>query len=68
MLDGFDPSTDDFYLFIAARLVSVATNGQSLLSDPQLKILMEIFVAKEEYEKAALVRDKLEKKNISKIF
>lgn len=68
MIDGFDPEQDDFYLFVSQRLIKTASDGQSLLSDPQLKILMEIFVHKEEYEKAALVRDRLENKKISRVF
>jgi hypothetical protein len=68
LMDGFDPSIDDFYIFIAERVIKTAREGQTRLSDPQMKILMEIFVSKEEYEKAALVRDTLEKKNISKLF
>jgi hypothetical protein len=66
--DGFDPVFDDFYIFVTERISKTASEGQTRLSDPQMKILMEIFVAKEEYEKAALVRDRLENKKISKIF
>lgn len=68
LLDGFDPSLDDFHCFVAGRVLESAAKGQKLLSEPQMKILMEIFVHKEEYEKAALVRDSLDKKKISKVF
>lgn len=68
LMDGFDPGIDDFHIFIAGRILKTAMEGQMRLSDPQCKLLMEIFVDKEEYEKAALVRDKLEKKTISKVF
>lgn len=68
LLDGFDPSMDDFHIFVADRIVTTALEGQKLLSEVQMKTLMEIFVYKEEYEKAALVRDKLENKVIHKIF
>src|SRR3989337_2331606 len=46
--DGFDPAMDDFYIFVAERMMKTASSGQKQLSDPQLKILMEIFVSKEE--------------------
>lgn len=68
LLDGFDPALDDFYIFVSGRVIQVASEGQTRLSDPQMKVLMEIFVHKEEYEKAALVRDRLENKKIFKIF
>ncbi len=68
LMDGYDPTMDDFHIFVADRIVATALEGQKLLSDDQMKILMEIFVDKEEYEKAALVRDKLENKVIHKIF
>lgn len=68
MFDGLDPKMDDFHIFVADRILKTASQGQNLLSDPQLKILMEIFVAKEEYERAALVRDKLENKKVIKVF
>ena len=66
--DGLNPTIDDFYIFVAERIVKTASEGQKRLSDQQLKILMEIFVSKEEYEKAALVRDRLEHKKVDKIF
>jgi hypothetical protein len=66
--DGFNPSLDDFYIFTAERLMSTAIEGQKKLSKKQLRILMEIFVSKEEYEKAALVRDTLDKKQVDKFF
>jgi hypothetical protein len=68
LFDGFDPALDDFHLFVSDRIQKAASKGQSQLSDPQLKVLMEIFVSKEEYEKAALVRDRLERKKVGKIF
>lgn len=68
--DGFDAIMDDFYIFTAERLLKTAKEGQAKLSKKQLRILMEIFVSTEEYEKAALVRDTLDKKseNKNKIF
>jgi len=66
--DGFNPILDDFYIYILERIQKTATEGQKNLSKQQLKILMEIFVSKEEYEKATLVRDTLEDKSVNKIF
>lgn len=68
LMDGFDPAMDDFHIFVADRILKTASKGQEQLSGLQLKILMEIFVSKEEYERAALVRDKLENKNVVKVF
>jgi hypothetical protein len=68
MIDGFDPTVDDFHIFVAERILGTAYDGQKQLSEEQMKTLMEIFVYKEEYEKAALVRDKLDNKTISRIF
>lgn len=66
--DGFDPVKDDFYIYIAHKLYLTALNGQGVLSESNLKKLLNIFLSKEDYEKAALIRDKLAKKEISKIF
>lgn len=68
MFDGFDAHMDDFFIFVAGRILTTALEGQRQLSTKQLKTLMEIFVSKEEYEKAALVRDTLDEKNITKVF
>lgn len=66
--DGFDPIKDDFFIFVAGRIKKIAEEGQQNITDNNLQKLMNIFVAMEQYERAALVRDKLEKKNINKIF
>lgn len=68
LLDQFDPISEDFYIFVASRVLQVAINGQKQLSEAQMKILMEIFVAREDYEKAALVRDTLDHKRVGKVF
>ena len=66
--DGFKMDADDFHLFTAGRILQTAKDGQDQLNKEQLQILMDIFVEKEEYEKAALVRDTLEDKLVLKVF
>ncbi len=64
----FDPEEDDFHVFVAGRMKIVAREGQAKIKDADLKKMMNIFVAVENYEKAAIIRDLLEKKITDKIF
>ncbi len=66
--NDFDPLSDDFHIWVAEKISSAAKTGQQSLSKKELKSLMKIFVSMEEYERAALVRDLLDDKNVEKVF
>jgi hypothetical protein len=59
---GFNPFNDEFYTWVAERITETAYRSQTDLSNPELEKLLDLLVSKEEYEKAALLRDVLQGK------
>lgn len=55
--DGFNPHKDEFYTWVAERMTQKAYISQSELSTDELQKLLDILVCKEDFEKAAMVRD-----------
>lgn len=60
--DGFDPFKDEFYTWVAERMTELVIKTQCTMPPAELKMLLDMLVELEEYEKAALVRDALEGK------
>lgn len=56
---GYNPLKEEFYTWVAERLTEKAYVSQSELSADELQKLLDILVCKEEFEKAAMVRDAL---------
>jgi len=61
--DGFDPFKDDFFTWVAERITEKAFSQPTNLADSDLQRLLDTLVAREEYEKAAEIRDLLQSKH-----
>ena len=64
--DGFDPSFDDLYIWLAERINNCIDDAQKRMPKKMLKRMLDMYVAIEEYEKAALIRDVMRKKTTNK--